>query len=128
MNIQALFDGMTAQAQRQRATTQMTLGKLIDALEAMPKRAEVANLRDAHSYRGYYSDMAFERAEGTRQAADLLEECRTAMGHVFHGYKGGDFVMGALTPVWVASYGNCGLKLMALRVGGEIDTAEDDWE
>jgi len=128
MNIQALFDGMIAQAQRQRATTQMTLGELIDALEAMPKRAEVANLRNAHSYRGYYSDLAFERRGGMRPAADLLKECRAKMGQVLRGYKGGDFVMGALTPVWVADYGCSGLKLMDLHVGGEIDTAEDDWE
>ncbi len=126
MNMQALIDGMSAQWQRERAKTQMTLGKLIDALEAMPEGAEVANLSSAHSYRGYYSDLAFEQGEGTRQAADLLAECRTAMGQVFCGYKGGDFVMGALTPVWVASYGCCGPKLMALHAGGDVETAEDD--
>ena len=48
------------------------------------------------------------------------------MGQVFCGYKGGDFVMGALTPVWVSEYGCCGPKLMALHVGGEVETAEDD--
>jgi hypothetical protein len=126
MNIQALMDGMGAQWQRERAETQMMLGKLIDALEAMPEGAEVANLNSAHSYRGYYSDLAFGREEGTRPAADLLAECKAAMGQVLCGYKGGDFVMGALTPVWVASYGCCGQKLMALHVGGEIETAEDD--
>lgn len=126
MSIQALIDGMSAQWQRERAETQMTLGKLIAALEAMPEGAEVANLNSAHSYRGYYSDLAFERDEGTRPASDLLKECKTAMGQVFFGYKGGDFVMGALTPVWLASYGCCGLKLMALHAGGEVETAEDD--
>lgn len=126
MNLQALMDGMSAQWQRERAETQMTLGKLIAALEAMPEGAEVANLRDANSYRGYYSDLAFEREEGTRQAAELLAECKAAMGQVFCGYKGGDFVMGALTPVWLASYGCCGSKLMALHAGGEVETAEDD--
>lgn len=126
MNIQALMDRMIAQWQRERAETQMTLGKLIAALEAMPEGAEVANLNSAHSYRGYYSDLAFEQGEGTRKAAELLSECRAAMGKVFCGYKGGDYVMGALTPVWLASYGCCGSKLMALHAGGEIETAEDD--
>ena len=126
MNIQALIDGMTAQWQRERAETQMTLGKLIAALEAMPEGAEVANLNSAHSYRGYYSDLAFELDDGTRPAADLLTECKAAMGQVFSGYKGGDFVMGVLTPVWVAEYGCCGPKLMALHAGGEMETAEDD--
>jgi len=59
-------------------------------------------------------------------ATDLLEECKAAMGQVFYGYKGGDYVMGALTPVWLASYGCCGQKLMALHVDGEIETADDD--
>jgi hypothetical protein len=69
--------------------------------------------------------LAFERGEGTRKAVDLLAECKAAMGQVFCGYKGGDYVMGVLTPVWVASYGCCGSKLMALHVGGEMETAED---
>ena len=126
MNVQALIYGMSAQWQRERAETQMTLGKLIGTLEAMPKGAEVANLNDAHSYRGYYSDLAFEQGEGTRPVAALLAECKAAMGQVFCGYKGGDFVMGAMTPVWVATYGCCGQKLMALHAGGEMETAEDD--
>jgi hypothetical protein len=45
---------------------------------------------------------------------------------VFTGYKGGDFVMGALTPLWLASYGSCGRKLMAVHAGGELETAEDE--
>lgn len=105
---------------------QMTLGKLIDALGAMPEGAEVANFNSAHSYRGYYSDLAFEYAEGTRPAADLLAECKAAMWRVFRGYKGGDYVMGALTPVWLASYGCCGSKLMALHAGGDVETVKDD--
>jgi hypothetical protein len=126
VNLQALVDEMNAQWQRERAETQMTLGKLIAALEAMPDGAEVANLNSAHSYRGYYSDLAFEQGEGMRPASDLLAECKDAMGQVFCGYKGGDYVMGALTPVWLAGYGCCGPKLMALHAGGKIETAEDD--
>ena len=126
IDMQALVDGMSAKWQRERADTQLTLSKLIAALEAMPADAQVANLRDMASYRGYYSDLAFERNDGTRPAAELLTECKAAMGQVFCGYKGGDFVMGALTPVWVASYGCCGPKLMALHAGGGMETAEDD--
>lgn len=127
MNLQALVDGMSAQWQRERAETQMTLGKLIEALEAMAPADMVANLNAAHSYRGYYSDLAFEPGEGMREAGALLEECRAAMGKVFTGYKGGDFVMGKRTPVWVAEYGSTGDKLMALRAGGELETAPDEY-
>ena len=79
-----------------------------------------------HSYRGYYSDLAFKRGEGVREAGGLLADCKAAMGEVFEGYKGGSFVMGALTPLWVAPYGCCGQKLMAVHVGGELETADDE--
>jgi len=127
MKLQALIDGMSAQWQRERAETQMTLGKLIAMLDAMAPADMVANLCSAHSYRGYYSDLAFERGEGLREAGALLAECRDAMGRMFEGYKGGDYVMGERTPVWVAEYGSTGDKLMALRVGGELETAPDEY-
>ncbi len=127
MTLQALMDGMSAQWQRERAETQMTLGTLISALEAMPADAKVANLRDAHSYRGYYRDLAFERSDDTRPAYELLAECKATMGQVFEGYKGGDYVMGSRTPVWIAHYGSCGEKLMALHAGGDIETAADEY-
>lgn len=127
MNLQALVDGMGAQWQRDRAETQMTLGKLISALEAMPEETKVANLNNAHSYRGYYIDLAFVQGDGVRPAAELLAECKAAMGRVFSGYKGGDYVMGERTPIWVADYGCCGKKLMALHPGGEMETAEDKY-
>lgn len=124
--LQAMMDGLNAQDQRERAASQLTLGKLIAALEAMPKDAQVVNLNHAHSYRGYYSDLAFELGAGTRPVGDLLAECRAAMGQVFEGYKGGDFVMGALTPLWVSEYGHTGLKLLAIRPDGSIETGSDD--
>jgi hypothetical protein len=126
MDIQAMIDGMSARWQRERAETQMTLGELISALAAMPPDAQVAHLCRAHSYRGYYSDLAFEQDAGTRPAVDLLNDCRAAMGEVFEGYKGGDYVMGALTPLWVASFGKCGDKLMALREDGGIETEREE--
>jgi hypothetical protein len=122
----ALLDGIIGQMQSERANTQMTLGKLIAALQEMPPGAEVANLNSAHSYRGYYNDLAFEQDDGTRPAVDLLVECVAAMGEVFNGYKGGDYVMGSLTPVWVARYGCSGEKLMKIRAGGEIETRKDE--
>ena len=114
MNLQAMMDGLSAQWQRERAETQLTLGALIAALEAMPADAQVANLREPDSYRGYYSDLYFERQDGTRPASELLADCKAAMGQVFTGYKGGDYVMGAMTPLCIATYGCGGPKLMAL--------------
>ncbi len=126
IDMQALVDGMSAKRQRERAATQLTLGAMIAALEAMPPDAQVANLRDMDSYRGYYSDLYFERHDGTRPAAELLAECKAAMGQVFTGYKGGDYVMGALTPLWISTHGHSsGTKLMAVNAGGEIETEQE---
>ena len=124
--MQALIDGLSQQWQKERAATQMVLGDLIGALAALPDGAMIENIGEAHSYRGYYTDLAFEKGEGTRLATDLLAECRAAMGKVFQGYKGGDFAMGEVTPVWIADYGRCGVKIMAINEDGTFATAEDD--
>lgn len=115
-----------AQRQRERSETQMTLGKLIILLESMPDDTRVANLRKPGSYRGYYSDLYYELHEGTRSAASLLKDCRKAMGKVFEGYKGGKFRMDEQTPLWIATYGRSGDKLIGLNPDGTIITAPDD--
>lgn len=125
-DMQALVDGMGAQWQRERAATQMTLGKLINVLAEMPPEKKIEGFGRPHSYRGYYSDLAFERTEGQISATDLLDICRSAMGEVFEGYKGGDFQMGQNTPVWIANYGNCGQKIMAILGDGTLELAENE--
>ena len=112
--------------QKHRASTQMTLGKMIMALEKMPSGSEVINLSGPHSYRGYYCDLAFELGEGKRLAADMLAVCKSAMGKVFEGYKGGDYIMKESTPVWIAEYGCSGVKLMEIYEGGKYETEDDD--
>lgn len=125
-HIQALADGMSAAWQKERSATQMTLGKLIARLEAMPADALIDGIANPDSYRGYYEDLAFSSIEKKVTVADALKMCRDAMGQVFYGYKGGEYVMGALTPLWIAEYGCCGRKFMALTADGVIETAEDD--
>ena len=124
-NMQAWVDGMSAQWQRDRSATQMTLGKLIERLESMPPQTMIDGIYDPHSYRGYYCDLAFE-IRGKKPVADVLAICRSAMGEVFQGYKGGDYQMGKATPVWIASYGRCGQKIVALRDDGTFELAEDE--
>ncbi len=127
-DIQALVDGLSARWQRERSETQMTLGKMIKVLGDMPKDTEIKGLGDLDSYRGYYSDLAFEPigSRASETASELRERCKEAMGQVFEGYKGGDYVMGALTPLWIANYGNTGIKLMGINPDGTIETAVDD--
>jgi hypothetical protein len=125
-NLKALLDGMSAQWQKDRAASQMTLGDLIDALGSLPEGAEVDAIGDAHSYRGYYSDLAFKRLGGRRKACDLLAEAKAAMGEVFRGYKGGDYMMGKQTPVWVADYGCLGQKIMGINPDGSFSLEDDE--
>jgi hypothetical protein len=126
--LQAMLDGLSAQWQKERSQTQMTLGKLIDVLAQMPPDTKVANLRDAHSYRGYYSDLAFEWTSTDKQtAAELLAQCQACMGEVFTGYKGGEFQMGRNTPIWIASWGSTGDKLMEIVPGGGVISVPDTY-
>ncbi len=128
MNIQDLFDGMSMRMQKLRAEKQMTLGKLIAVLEEMPPDVQVQALCCPHSYRGYYEDLAFTRSLGSwMSASTLLSMCKEIMGAVLEGYKGGDFVMGALTPVWLACYGETGDRLLELKEDGTLVYGSEDY-
>ena len=116
--IQAMVNGMSADWQKQRSETQMTLGKLIKQLETMPKELMVKGLGELDSYRGYYSDLAFQPSKDEIAVEHLLGLCREAMGKIYQGYKGGDYLMGETTPLWVAPYGGCGDKLMGINDNG----------
>lgn len=125
MDFQALVDGMAQRDQRERSRTQMTLGSMIATLKGMSSDVPMC-LGDLDSYRGYYCDLAFEPSEESKTVAELLEICQGSMGQVFTGYKGGDYMMGANTPIWLAHYGGCGKKIMAILPDGTIETEEDD--
>lgn len=118
---QAMVDGMGAAWQRERAASQMTLGELIAVLRVQPPEREITGLSHPHSYRGYYRDLAFEPTDGTVTVRELLEVCeRGCMGRTFEGYKGGDFVMGEQTPVWIARWGIASRqRLMGLDIDAE---------
>lgn len=121
------MDGMSAQWQKERSESQMTLGTLIDTLAAMPPETELEGFGEAHSYRGYYSDLAFEKMEGKTTAERALTMARGCMGEVFTGYKGGDYPMGRNTPVWLAEYGSCGMKIVSIRDDGTLELEEDSF-
>lgn len=125
-HIQTLIERLAAEAKAERAKTQMTLGGLIDRLEAMDQAIEMEGIGDAHSYRGYYSDLAFERCE-KRKVADVLKDAKECVGETFEGYRGGDYEMGRNTPVWIANYGDCGTRIMAINDDGTIVTAKGEY-
>lgn len=93
---------------------QWTLGRFIDALNAAPPdhcirfRFASAGVGDFNSYRGYYDHLAIEPTVSGSLVKDVLERAAACMGHTFTGYKGGNYVMHAGTPLWVAYYGSSG--------------------
>jgi hypothetical protein len=115
MDFQALFDGLSDAARRTRSDYHVTLGQMIERLKAcQPDKVVVCSDAisehpgSASSYRGYYSDLAFEPTAEPITVGALLAECEAALGRPFTGYKGGEFPMEADTPLWVAPYGHSG--------------------
>lgn len=96
---------------------QITLGQLIQQLEVRERPniviydfAMLAPTTLA-SYRGYYEHLALGHTNEPRfevTVADLLDRLREAVGQVFTGYKGGDYLMSENTPLWVANSGCTG--------------------
>ena len=124
--LQDMIDGMSARLQKERSASQMTLGELIERLEAMPPLSMIDKLESPHSYRGYYSDLAFERGEEKMMVTELLVIAKECMGKEFVGYKGGEFLMGQSTPVWISNYGTAsGVKLMEIVDDGTIITVDE---
>ena len=127
--MQKLFDALSNGWRAQRGLEQMTLQRLIDKLKTFPPEKKIEKISCPHSYRGYYSDLSFEREEGIQTVSDMLKilenEC---LRKTFRGYKGGDFYMDEHTPLWIAEYGSCGLKIMDILEGESLEfiTKEDD--
>lgn len=111
--LQVMADAIGAEGKRTRAKYQLTLGKLIKSLESSNQRATVECTNGIspgapHSYRGYYSDLAFELNDPTvvnLKVKDFLAVCRKVLDTTLEGYKGGDFVMDADTPLWLSAWG-----------------------
>ena len=131
--LQLIMDEMNARAQKERAQSQLTLGALIALLEDEEDDSlPVRGLGALHSYRGYYSDLAFEPTTSIVTVHDVLTEARSAMGRTFEGYKGGDYLMGEHTPLWVSQYGTpSGYKLITLTREGDLlvpVTEFEEWD
>lgn len=133
---QDFIDGLDKGMEETRSNYHITLGELIKRLEAAPPTMQViaelpvhnvhiSMLKDKNyvpsnerkrwgvgkgdSYRGYYSDVAFEPmpVAGGATVGLLLKECRNLLGSEVSGYKGGEFLMEDTTPVWISEWGVC---------------------
>jgi hypothetical protein len=108
MDLQKLVDAIGAAGRMERGRYHLTLGKAIALLEEIDPTTPMAEpIGDVESYRGYYSDLSFDASSATaKTAGQVLADLRAALGSTFEGYKGGDFVMGSDTPLWVSAYGS----------------------
>lgn len=107
---------------------QMTLGDLLDTLQTMINEYGDIQLEgvtlDGGSYRGYYDCFYLEK--GNCWASEMITFLEDkVIDYEYCGYKGGDYMMTTETPVFVASYGCTGEKLIGIRSNGCIQTQED---
>ena len=137
--MQQLFDGMSAQWALERSKTMMTLGEMITAISAVDSNLSVVielpngeRVVPTHliSYRGYYSDLAIEYGKDTMTVGEFGDMLKNAVGETFTGYKGGDFTMSKITPMWVDHYG-CASGIVVLDIVVEenkcvIKTIQED--
>lgn len=115
MDIQEFINELNKNNKVKRANSQLTLGSLIKQLEEFPKDQKIVDLVDAHSYRGYYSDLAFTFGNPIT-VSDLAKKLKTdCLNNEFYGYKGGDFLMDENTPLWFSTYGSTGEKLLSIN-------------
>jgi hypothetical protein len=96
---------------------QLRLGELIEILRGCdPSRVLPIGLGEAHSYRGYYDELAFVPTPNT-SIGQMLERAEGAVGEVFDGWKGGEYRMDLNTPCWLAEGGETGETLGTVLLG-----------
>ena len=89
----------------------MMLEDIIDTLEKEnPDKVVKLGFGDPHSYRGDYSQLAFEPVENTT-IGEMLSACKEARGSTYTGYKGGDYTMTGYTDCYIAKWGECGEEI-----------------
>lgn len=86
----------------------VNLGELINFLRTLDPGGVVSNgFASPHSDRGDYSELAFSPVDETTVGA-MLKWAESAVNKMFEGYKGGNFTMTLVTPVYIGHWGDCG--------------------
>ena len=89
----------------------MNLEDLIKKLESeTPTKRIKIGFHNPHSYRGSYSELAFERKDNIT-IGEMLQCAKNALGKTFDGYKGGEYTMSGLAEVYLAEYGHTGEEI-----------------
>ena len=120
MDMQNIVDALNHASRVERSKYHLTLGELTTALyregtgPSLPVKiiGDAVENKQGHlypgmasSYRGYFSDLAFAPRVTPITVGEFQKVCDKALCRTFEGYKGGDYVMDAGTPLWISDYG-----------------------
>ncbi len=116
--IQSILTNVTDKMRQERFKTssQLSLGEIILKCEGIKntKLPVLFDIKKYHptsidSWRGSYDELALEYEDKGKPMllSAFLKVLKNTIGKTITGYKGGDFLMGKTTPVWVANYGEC---------------------
>jgi hypothetical protein len=134
MNIQTLISNQVKaeRAEEMKTSRQLTLGEAILKMESLVNSPSIGDRRPTvrfnfeylfpiglDSWRGSYCELAIN-FEGSVRGSKLnppddvtfLKWLKEANGKTYTGYKGGEYLMGKTTPLWVANYGNSGNTML----------------
>ena len=93
----------------------MYLNEIIDELRRVDQNKLLPfRLTNPHSYRGDYSELAFERLDFTSSVGDWVKMLKAQIGQTYQGYKGGEYTMAEYSNVFIAEYGSCGSEINEL--------------
>lgn len=122
MDMQTVISMMSKEWELDRSKNMVTIIELVSMLSEYDENLEVL-IDDVEagyvyptglsSYRGYYTDIQIEFAHAkhgdinTTTVGNLISDLSEAIGKTYTGYKGGDFTMSKITPVWIDNYGRC---------------------
>ena len=119
MDMHALLNALSDAGRNTRSQYHVCLGQLAALCRENSDGLVYVNgsggLGSENSYRGYYEDLAFAPIGNPTKAADLLAAIEAATTGTYKGYKGGDYTYGEDTPLWVASYGDCGQAIVSVE-------------
>lgn len=116
MDLQEILNNavVAGRAKEMLSSPQLTLGELILKLEAVDDKnlPIIFDGKKFHpisvgSWRGSYCELAIEYSLVGKilSVKKFLKMLKNTVSKTFIGYKGGNFLMGRTTPVWVANYG-----------------------
>lgn len=128
-----------ARAEKLKRSDQLTLGELIAKLERLRDQdaGRVVKYDFAYfhpkrlaSWRGAYDELAlnYENTSEPLSVGELIELLQSAIGKTFEGYKGGEYVMGKTTPLWVSDYGEgCNTAIVGVLDDGYQIILQTGW-